>query len=202
MTNNTYNPNPFREPQRRSTLIVVIIVLVLIALGVGAAVFFSVGRFMKELPLATAPGVTTVVITPRPTAAPVSTVTATATATIVRSSIATPTTVTLPAPALTPSTSTGGGVCDGRYILIVHSVLATPSTYPQEEIATALATYPGAQVGEPGFCSSIRGQVDGQIIYPIFFDYGHNAADACAGKTRYGGNVRTLNNTGDFSAPC
>ncbi|MDO4762373.1 MAG: hypothetical protein Q4A31_10680 [Corynebacterium sp.] len=193
MTN--YNPNPFRQPQpqSRSTGTTVIITLVGVAAVISALITYMLTRPTDQQPVAAQPTATTVVISHEPSTPTPSTHTTTVTAT------PPPVTVTVPDTQETTSTREK---CDGRYILIVHSALAAPGTYPQEEISTALSTYPGSQVGTPGFCSSIRGQLNGHTIYPIYIDYGHNAEAACAGKTQHGGNVRSLNTRSDFSAPC
>ena len=88
--------------------------------------------------------------------------------------------------------------CDGRNILIVHSVIGGDPT----EVQNALEQYPGSYYIDPGQCSSLRASVGGQKVVPVYLDFGSDEAGMCNAKARLGGNARTLNNVADFSDPC
>ena len=94
----------------------------------------------------------------------------------------------------------GESVCDGRAVLILHSVVDYGNA--QQEIDAALAQHPGTRVFQPGECSSLRASVDGHRIYAIARDYGRDIASLCRDAAVQGGNPRTLNNEADFSSPC
>lgn len=91
--------------------------------------------------------------------------------------------------------------CDGRYVLIVDSIIADPSLGdPTQRLAEALASAPsGAEFTTPGHCASLRPRVHGHDIYPVYLDYGANKSGVCDAKSRYGGNARPLVD-GDFPA--
>lgn len=91
--------------------------------------------------------------------------------------------------------------CDGRYILIIDSIIADPSLGdPSQRLADALASAPsGAEFTTPGHCASLRPRVHGHDIYPVYLDYGANKSGVCDAKSRYGGNARPLVN-GNFPA--
>lgn len=91
--------------------------------------------------------------------------------------------------------------CDGRYILIVESVLVAPGENPYEPTWNALKKWPGAHVSY-AVCSSLRGTYDGNDVYAVYYDAGHSVDKVCALKAKYGGNARSMNNVGDFSDPC
>lgn len=93
------------------------------------------------------------------------------------------------------------GKCDGRYILIVESVLIS-SGEPFSETSRVQDKYPGSKILYGGACSSLRSQVNGNDVYAIYFDAGHSVDKVCALKAQYGGNARSLNNDADFSDPC
>lgn len=94
-------------------------------------------------------------------------------------------------------------VCDGSYILIVESVVVSPSDpAKQQKINEAQARHPGSLVTYPGHCSSLRGHLDGNEIYPIYYSFGNDVSSLCSAKASRGGNARSLNHQGDFSAPC
>lgn len=95
--------------------------------------------------------------------------------------------------------------CDGRNILILMSVIdehGAEATY--NELAQAVLTGGPAdkKFTVPGKCASLRKTVNGNVIYPVYLDFGSDEAGMCAAKARYGGNGRTLNNSGDFHDPC
>lgn len=94
----------------------------------------------------------------------------------------------------------GESVCDGRAVLILHSVVDYGNA--QQEIDAALAQHPGTRVFQPGECSSLRASVDGHRVYAIARDYGRDIASLCRDAASQGGNPRTLNNEADFSSPC
>ena len=95
--------------------------------------------------------------------------------------------------------------CDGRGILILDSVIDEGDVgYTHSQIAFGVA-YLGdghAEFTYPGQCASLRKQVDGNNIYPIYMDYGHDTDALCAAKANYGGNARLLNNSGEYVDPC
>lgn len=75
--------------------------------------------------------------------------------------------------------------CDGRGVLIIHSI-----------------ANPGAQLLQPGACSSLRASLDGNDVYGIVIDYGFDTDRLCRAAASIGGNPRTMNNSGDFTSPC
>lgn len=95
--------------------------------------------------------------------------------------------------------------CDGRGILILDSVIDEGDVgYTHSQISFDVA-YLGdgyAEFTYPGQCASLRKQVDGKNIYPIYMDYGHDTDALCAAKANYGGNARLLNNSGEYVDPC
>lgn len=97
--------------------------------------------------------------------------------------------------------------CDGRGILIVDSIVATGSRDDtMRRIAfEALAADPTGKTREytfPGQCPSLRAQVDGNDIYPVYLDFGTDFNALCAAKAQYGGNARVLSNREEFVDPC
>ena len=92
--------------------------------------------------------------------------------------------------------------CDGRNILIVHSVIEYDRGDAINEIGQTLVMNRGSEFTYPGQCPSLRGQVDGNDVYPVYYDFGSDQAAMCAAKANKGGNARTLNTAGDFSDPC
>lgn len=97
----------------------------------------------------------------------------------------------------------GPGVqCDGRYILIVESVLVGPGENLFDKAAAGQQKWPGSSVTSGSACSSMRSTVDGKDVYAIYYDAGHSVDKVCALKAKYGGNARSMNNAGDFSDPC
>ncbi len=96
--------------------------------------------------------------------------------------------------------------CDGRYILIVESVIVTSGENPDSKVSQRLANYPGASAATPGACGSLRA-VDpdsGGDIYPIYYDYGFDLNSACVGRQNNGnvGNVRKLSNQTEKANLC
>ena len=94
--------------------------------------------------------------------------------------------------------------CDGRNILIVNSIHVPGNSRAelQQEIGKAIMHDNELKYTIPGKCSSLRAQIDGQDIYPIYYDFGDDQQAMCEAKAVHGGNGRTLNNSGDFSDPC
>lgn len=95
--------------------------------------------------------------------------------------------------------------CDGRGILILDSVIDEGDvghTHSQIAFGVAYLGDGNAEFTYPGQCASLRKQVDGQNIYPIYMDYGHDTTALCAAKANYGGNARLLNNSGEYVDPC
>lgn len=85
--------------------------------------------------------------------------------------------------------------CDGRYVLIVDSVIADgnkQSTRNKIAHAVMFADPEGKEFTVPGQCASIRKQVNGNDIYPIYLDFGSDKDAACRAKSTHGGNVRPL----------
>lgn len=85
--------------------------------------------------------------------------------------------------------------CDGRYVLIVDSVIADgdeQSTMRKIAHAVMSADPEGKEFTVPGQCASIRKQVNGNDIYPIYLDFGSDKDAACRAKSTHGGNVRPL----------
>lgn len=85
--------------------------------------------------------------------------------------------------------------CDGRYILIVDSVIDEgdeKATFDRLVQAVMFADPEGKEFTVPGQCDSLRKSVDGNDIYPIYLDFGSDKDAACRAKSTYGGNVRPL----------
>lgn len=94
-------------------------------------------------------------------------------------------------------------VCDGRWVLIVDSLLIPPGQSPQSEIDRVQAYYSGAKVMPGSTCSSLRDVVDGKQVYAVYYEAGHSVDAVCTLKARHGGgNARSLNNDADFTDPC
>lgn len=97
--------------------------------------------------------------------------------------------------------------CDGRNILILDSIIdygdrgdtinriadlvmfADPSGKPRRFMA-------------PGHCPSLRAQLDGNDIYPVYLDFGSDVDGMCAAKAAQGGNGRVLSNRNEYVDPC
>lgn len=95
--------------------------------------------------------------------------------------------------------------CDGRGILILDSVIDegdVGQTHSQIAFGVAYLGDGNAEFTYPGQCASLRKQVDGKNIYPIYMDFGHDTDALCAAKANYGGNARLLNNSGEYVDPC
>lgn len=90
--------------------------------------------------------------------------------------------------------------CDGRGILILDSYVETPR--PQEGIAALLDRHPGAEFATPGQCPSLRGNLNGARVYPIYTDHGHDTAALCRDKAARGGNARLLTTAAEYVDPC
>lgn len=92
--------------------------------------------------------------------------------------------------------------CDGRYILIVDSLLVPYGESPQSEIDRVKSHYAGINIMPGTACSSLRSEHEGKQVYAAYYDAGHSVDEVCKLKARYGGNARSLNNDADFSDPC
>lgn len=95
--------------------------------------------------------------------------------------------------------------CDGRNILILHSVIDEGDLgYTHSELSSNVAYGGGgnAEYTYPGQCPSLRSHVDGKRIYPVYLDFGSDVNGMCAAKAKYGGNGRVLSNTAEFVDPC
>lgn len=85
--------------------------------------------------------------------------------------------------------------CDGRYILIVDSVIADggdSDTFSKLAQSVLMGEPSPREFTVPGQCGSLRKSVHGADIYPVYVDYGSDKAAACRAKATYGGNVRPL----------
>ena len=91
--------------------------------------------------------------------------------------------------------------CDGRGVLIIHSIVDTGQDIAAEA-RSVLTANPGAQLLQPGACSSLRASLDGNDVYGIVIDYGFDTDRLCRAAASIGGNPRTMNNSGDFTSPC
>lgn len=89
--------------------------------------------------------------------------------------------------------------CNGQWIRITYSAIYPP-TYAQEINYNLGLDSRSEYTTAP--CSSIRSHVDGNRVYAVYVPYGHDVAGACADAAQLGGNVRSLNTSGDFSSPC
>ncbi len=97
----------------------------------------------------------------------------------------------------------GWGVrCDGRYILIVESVIVPLGGNPDLKTQPVQQEFPGSKVVNGSACSSMQGNVDGGYTYAVYFDAGHDRKEVCRLKAKYGGDARSLNNDSDSSDPC
>ena len=97
--------------------------------------------------------------------------------------------------------------CDGRGILIVESVIDYGNrgdTFHRLalEVTAADPTGKYREFTHPGQCASLRATLDGNDIYPVYLDFGHDTDALCAAKANYGGNARLLNNSGEYVDPC
>ena len=93
--------------------------------------------------------------------------------------------------------------CDGRNIVIKNSIVDTNKDATAGDISRALAANPGSEFMTPGHCSSLRGQLNGDDIYPVYEDFGSDRSAMCEeAKSRSNWYPRTLNDRGDFSSPC
>lgn len=97
--------------------------------------------------------------------------------------------------------------CDGRAILILDSVVdegnggaAMPAIARQ--VLMAHPSGKPVQFTVPGACPSLRAQLDGQNIYPVYLDYGPDVDAMCRAKATYGGNGRILSNAAEYVDPC
>lgn len=97
--------------------------------------------------------------------------------------------------------------CDGRAILILDSVVdegnggaAMPAIARQ--VLMAHPSGKPVQFTVPGACPSLRAQLDGQNIYPVYLDYGPDVDTMCRAKATYGGNGRILSNAAEYVDPC
>lgn len=85
--------------------------------------------------------------------------------------------------------------CDGRYILIVDSIIATggdQDTFNRLAQGVLTGSPTGKEFTVPGQCDSLRKTYHGNDVYPIYLDFGSDKAAACRAKSTYGGNVRPL----------
>ena len=54
----------------------------------------------------------------------------------------------------------------------------------------------------PGQCPSLRAQVNGNDIYPVYLDFGHDTEALCRARANYGGDARVLSNRAELTSPC
>ena len=107
----------------------------------------------------------------------------------------------VPEPQTSPQLGGATIPCDGRGVLIIHSIVDTGQDIAAEA-RNVLTANPGAQLLQPGACSSLRASVDGNDVYGIVIDYGFDTDRLCRAAASIGGNPRTMNNSGDFTSPC
>lgn len=97
--------------------------------------------------------------------------------------------------------------CDGRGILIVDSIIdygdrADTVHRLAVEVLTADPTGKSRQYTFPGQCPSLRAQVNGNDIYPVYLDFGQDTEALCRARANYGGDARVLSNRAEFTSPC
>ncbi|ACR17437.1 hypothetical protein ckrop_0676 [Corynebacterium kroppenstedtii DSM 44385] len=93
--------------------------------------------------------------------------------------------------------------CDGRNIVIKDSIVDTNKDATAGNISRVLVANPGSEFMTPGHCSSLRGQLNGDDIYPVYEDFGSDRSAMCQeAGSRSNWYPRTLNDRGDFSSPC
>lgn len=95
--------------------------------------------------------------------------------------------------------------CDGRNILIIDSVIDQGSGTATQIAQQVLMQHPSGKdlrFTVPGQCPSLRSQVNGQDIYPVYLDYGADTDAMCRAKAAYGGNGRILSNSAEYVDPC
>ena len=97
--------------------------------------------------------------------------------------------------------------CDGRGILIVDSVIdygdrADTVHRLAVEVLAADPTGKSRQYTFPGQCPSLRAQVNGNDIYPVYLDFGQDTEALCRARANYGGDARVLSNRAEFTSPC
>lgn len=130
--------------------------------------------------------------------------------------------VVCPSPSSTPAPSSGAitsvglgeahedasyPACDGRNILILESVVnygnreETQFQIAQQVLMQHPSSLP-VRFTVPGQCPSLRAQIDGNDIYPIYLDFGSDVNSMCVAKSKYGGNGRVLYNRSEFVDPC
>ena len=107
----------------------------------------------------------------------------------------------VPEPQTSPQLGGATIPCDGRGVLIIHSIVDSGQDIAAEA-RNVLTANPGAQLLQPGACSSLRASVDGNDVYGIVIDYGFDTDRLCRAAASIGGNPRTMNNNGDFTSPC
>lgn len=97
--------------------------------------------------------------------------------------------------------------CDGRGILIVDSIIdygdrADTAHRLAVEVLTADPTGKSRQYTFPGQCPSLRAQVNGNDVYPVYLDFGQDTEALCRARANYGGDARVLSNRAEFRSPC
>lgn len=97
--------------------------------------------------------------------------------------------------------------CDGRNILILDSVIdhGNDGGAMNDIAQQVLMQHPSGMPVKftvPGQCPSLRAQVDGNNVYPIYIDYGSDTDAMCRAKATYGGNGRILSNSAEYIDPC
>lgn len=97
--------------------------------------------------------------------------------------------------------------CDGRAVLILDSVIdhGNDGGAMHEIAQQVLTVHPSGnpvRFTVPGACPSLRAQVDGQNVYPVYIDYGGDVDAMCRAKATYGGNGRILSNAAEYVDPC
>ena len=95
--------------------------------------------------------------------------------------------------------------CDGRNILILDSVIDNEPDTAHKIARQVLAVHPSGRSVKfmvPGRCASLRGQLDGDDIYPVYLDFLSDVDEMCRAKAQYGGNGRVLVDRAEYFDPC
>lgn len=97
--------------------------------------------------------------------------------------------------------------CDGRNILILDSIIDYGDRGDTigriaDVVMVADPTGKTRHFMAPGHCPSLRAQLDGNDIYPVYLDFGSDVDGMCAAKASQGGNGRVLSNRNEYVDPC
>lgn len=96
--------------------------------------------------------------------------------------------------------------CDGRGILILESVVVPEERDAEPKMNATVSKWSRSlnpvRYAEPGACPSLRAELDGDGVYPIFIDYGFNTGELCNAMRTHGGNARTVSDRPEYLSPC